>query len=722
MHRIGLRLGVVGLVVLTAAAIVPIRSAAQHRPSGPAGEYVVLYRNPHAGAAARAAIAAAGGRVLRENRGIGTALVRTANPAFASDVGRGGAVLGAAHNRPIGHLPSPRPDRELIERLSPTDRALALPGLGARRVSPPADFVLPRQRPAAGEIRPEPLAGRQWDMAMMEATATGSYATELGDRRVRVGVIDTGVDGTHPDIAPNFDVADSRNFVTDLPDTDGPCPEPSCKDPVGVDHNGHGTHVASTIAAPINGIGISGVAPNVRIVSIRAGQNSGFFLLQPVLDALTYAADAGMNVVNLSFYVDPWLYNCPNNPADNAQAQTEQRTVVEAVQRAVSYARDHSVTVVGALGNESADLDHITEDSKSPDFPAGKAYPRKIDSNCLTVPTETDGVISIGALGPSGRKAYYSNYSLKYNRFSAPGGDAYDTVDAKVDPTAQILGAYPASIARASGDVDADGKTTTPFVIRDCEKNVCAYYQYLQGTSMAAPHAAGVAALAVSRFGTPVGDRLVLDPRIVEMLMAAGADRHGCPRPAAYRYTMIGAEGKKSFTHVCTERLDTNSFYGLGMVSAGGLVLLPKLTPPELTPGPEPSAPPTPAPTGPPTPAPTAAPTGPPTPEPTAAPTPVLTPRPTPAPTPVPTPRPTPAPTGPPTPAPTAAPTPVPTPRPTPARTGPPTPRPTATPSATPSSGPTGEPAGGGGNGPADAPAPSAAPAPTPAPEAGRRG
>ena len=55
----------------------------------------------------------------------------------------------------------------------------------------------------------------------------------------------------------------------------------ACIDPVDEDDDGHGTHVASTIASPINGLGIAGVAPDVTLVNIRAGQDSGYFFLQP---------------------------------------------------------------------------------------------------------------------------------------------------------------------------------------------------------------------------------------------------------------------------------------------------------------------------------------------------------------------------------------------------------------------------------------------------------
>jgi subtilisin family serine protease len=83
--------------------------------------------------------------------------------------------------------------------------------------------------------------------------------------------MDTGVQADHPDIHPNFDRTLSRNFVTDIPAIDGPCEHASCVDPIGEDDGGHGTHVAGTIAASLNGFGVSGVAPDVDIVEVRSG-------------------------------------------------------------------------------------------------------------------------------------------------------------------------------------------------------------------------------------------------------------------------------------------------------------------------------------------------------------------------------------------------------------------------------------------------------------------
>jgi subtilisin family serine protease len=175
---------------------------------------------------------------------------------------------------------------------------------------------------------------------MIHATADGSYRTQQGSKKVLVGVLDTGIDGNHPDIKPNFDKSLSRNFTTDIPLVDGPCaaePDHSCNDPNDVDENSHGTHVASEIGSPINGLGVAGAAPKVTLVNLRAGQDSGFFFTKPSVDALTFAGDHGIDVVNMSYFIDPWLFNCRANPADSPAAQSEQRTIIEATQRALDY-------------------------------------------------------------------------------------------------------------------------------------------------------------------------------------------------------------------------------------------------------------------------------------------------------------------------------------------------------------------------------------------------
>jgi subtilisin family serine protease len=520
------------------------------------GEYVVAYADGASAAAAKAAIKAAGGTVVKENAQVGVATVKSSNPAFMAAVGRQSALVGAARNRPIGKIPSGgRAAKEDVERLTAAERAAA-------KASPKQAGRAPDQ---------EPLADRQWDMRMIDATPSGSYRVNRGRRGVMVGIIDSGIDGNHPDLRSNFNRDLSRNFVTDIPLIDGPCEVPSCVDPVDVDDNGHGTHVAGLVASALNGLGTAGVAPKVTLVNIRGGQDGGFLFLQPTVDAMVYAGLVGIDVINMSFYTDPWLFNCLDNPADSPEAQAEQRTVRVATQRAINFARAHGVTPIASMGNGHTDLGNPTEDATSPDFPPGTNYPRTVDNSCITVPVETRGVISISALGPSHRKADYSNYGIEQTDFSAPGGffrDYYLT-DQYRQPENMNLSPMPQALAEAALEDPAN----VPFILRDCRGSTCGYYQYLQGTSMAAPHATGVAALIVSAHGRrdPRHGGLTMSPRAVERVMTRTAKQTPCPFPPVVTYPDRAPD--LSYTANCEGTLERNGFYGRGIVNALTAVL-----------------------------------------------------------------------------------------------------------------------------------------------------
>ena len=126
-----------------------------------------------------------------------------------------------------------------------------------------------------------------------------------------------------------------------------------------MDDNGHGTHTAGTIAAAKNGLGIVGVAPNVKIAGIKAGNADGFFFPEAVVCAFMWAAEHGIQVTNNSYFADPWLFNCKNDP--------EQRAIWEAERRAIKFAQQSGTVVVAAEGNQSDDLAHTDAGRDQPD-------------------------------------------------------------------------------------------------------------------------------------------------------------------------------------------------------------------------------------------------------------------------------------------------------------------------------------------------------------------
>ncbi|WP_243723187.1 S8 family serine peptidase [Actinomadura sp. 7K507] len=510
------------------------------------------------------AVREAGGKVVHENRDVGVATVRSENPQFIRAVMRERALEGAAHNRVIGEAPKTSKKKAAkVEEIVGTRSTVSLAG------KPSKDT--------------EPLAGLQWDMKQIHATEDGSYKKEPGDKRVLVGILDTGVDGDHPDVKPNFNRKLSRNFTRDIPtdgngdELDGPCEFESCVDPNDWDDNDHGTHVASTIASPRNGLGIAGVAPDVSLVNLRVGQDSGYFFLQPTVDGLTYAAKRGIDVVNMSYYVDPWLWNCGNNPADSPEDQLEQRTIIKATQRALDFAHERGVTLVSAAGNDLVDYTKTNTDSGSPGFPSRpgeEPYERTIPPSCVSMPSEGDHVIPVSSTGPSGRKSFYSSFGNGYVAVAAPGGDKVDTPDQRPDDSAGIWAAYPERLAKARGELNADGTPKVPYVIQSCKGDDCAYYQSIQGTSMASPHAVGVAALIVSKYGHR--DRrhggLTLSPRFVERALRGTATAKACPSPRTVEYVWYsqsdGEWEKNTSTQTCEGSKRQNGFFGNGIVDA----------------------------------------------------------------------------------------------------------------------------------------------------------
>ena len=293
--------GLLALLMVALGAIV----ASAPAEGGEAREYVVVYEDGVSAADGRAAVEAAGGTVLSDNAAIGVATVRSSDAGFVAQAAAQDGLEGAAANEAIGQAPREH------ERAPAGHRAGA--GHAVRQAREQAAQGEGRQgraagRPAVGhgddrrhgDRLPRPAAGlarraRRRDRHRHRRVAPGHRAElrpqaqpQLHDRRPgrRRARAPTTRTATAPIRPTSTRAATARTW------------------------RARSARRSTTSASPA-------WRRRSSLVNLRAGQDSGYFFLGPTLDALTYAGDNGIDVVNMSFYIDPWLYNCAANPADN---------------------------------------------------------------------------------------------------------------------------------------------------------------------------------------------------------------------------------------------------------------------------------------------------------------------------------------------------------------------------------------------------------------------
>lgn len=325
----------------------------------------------------------------------------------------------------------------------------------------------------------------QWHLDAIDAPE----AWHAGQRGagVRVAVLDSGIDSSHPDLAPNLNTLLSTSFVPGQ-DVDSPA-------------GSHGTHVAGTIAAADNGFGVIGVAPEAELVAVKVldpASGSGSF--GQIIQGIVYAAAIDADVINMSLGADiPRNCTFPvldedGNPTGETQhfPAWQCNDLLIAQGRAVKFANQQGATVIAAAGNAARDLDH--------------------DGPLKSVPAELPGVVSISSTAPVGwaldssvfldNLASYSNFGRSGIDFAAPGGDfVLPSNDlCVVGGILQLCLAFDGVFSTFPGA-----------------------WGWSAGTSMASPNAAGVAALIIGANG---GD---MHPQQVISAMKQASDDLGEP-------------------------------------------------------------------------------------------------------------------------------------------------------------------------------------------------
>ncbi len=344
----------------------------------------------------------------------------------------------------------------------------------------PSEMVQVAEAPATQPGFPnDPQYKYQWHLRQIGMPEAWKLADGNG---VIVAVLDTGVSYEDykkfhrlPDLA-GLTFVDPYDFVANTTHAN--------------DDHGHGSHVTGTIAqATNNGIGVAGVAMNVKIMPLKVLSASGSGSVAGIADAIRYAADHGAKVINMSLGGA-----FPSG----------------VLKKAVAYAHNKGVTVVCAAGNESRG---------KVGYPA--AYP---------------GAVAVSATQFDESVTFYSNYGKDID-IAAPGGNT------RVDQ---------------NGDGQPDGVLQNTIVIGDPTKD--GYFGYM-GTSMASPHAAGVAALVVGEG--------VTNPDEVEAILKSSARK---PESQHYTADKYGAGIIDAPAAILKARGESGGFqFGLGLLLAGAL-------------------------------------------------------------------------------------------------------------------------------------------------------
>src|SRR5438067_6877099 len=406
----------------------------------PTKTYVILAHGQGAGSTAFAA--SLGSSVVTQYDEIGIVIAQSSDPNFAAQVAALPGVGQVAEDHELQWI---SPNETVVQADEAIEDSVVLaPGASAL---PPANA--------------ETFSEVQWNLHQIHADQTAAN----GDRgnglvRARVAVLDTGIVASHIDIAANLNLALSTSFVPT---------EPSFIYPSDGTFS-HATHVSGIVAAPINGIGTQGAAPDAELVSVKVLKDAGTGSFASLIAGIEYASGPAVHadVVNMSLGT-----TFDRNNAGGGGLGP----LLSALNRAVNHAEAQGTLVVSAAGNNVLDVNGIL----------------------FEIPAQSGNGMAVSATGPVGfgafgfnppavfdRLASYSNFGQSVISVAAPGGDAVFT------PQSQVC--HVGVITAPCFVID--------FVLSPGGKNGSSnLYFFADGTSMATPHVSGIAALIVGKFG-----------------------------------------------------------------------------------------------------------------------------------------------------------------------------------------------------------------------------
>lgn len=458
------------------------------------------------------------------------------------------------------------------------------------------------------EVNPDPafaLDGLMWNVLRIRAPEAWKIST--GTSAIKVAVVDTGLDFTHSELK------DQVSDVVDLTVTEDPpiCktyyslppsfPSSSMSDadlaafygaPATTDFNGHGTWIGGNIAAALDGAGINGIAPNVKLVSLKISQWCNAAYDSTIIDAIRYAANHDIDIVNISFsgYLDR------SDPASDL--------IYQQYATAVAYARGKGTLIVGSAGDQHIRIGAgglvLSHGSiTNPGAEVADLYgwwqvpggiPGVIDvsatNNVVGVPSDTCPAGTTGSLatckpqsdahqpfgaGKQNQLAYYSNYGPRIDIAGPGGARKFNLLGADRGGTP----GWPVTQDDPYKAYEDFGITSNWGIQIPCLTNLGAAfpqnqcYTLLQGPSMAAPHVAATGALIVSRLALTRNK-----PDLITFVLKTGAQPisgNETPELSATDTTpgdLNGIPCPGGYCHLGGPAISDREAYGVGLVDA----------------------------------------------------------------------------------------------------------------------------------------------------------